>query len=272
MPTLLKVLSFSLALTLVFTLVANLLPQVEGEAPAEEKIDLGQLTMESFTASGEKLFSGKGTCTLCHNNLGRAPDILALNMVATAEERLADPRYQGEATDVETYLKESMVAPGKYVVQGFGKIGSNDTESPMPAVNKAPIELSSIEINAIIAYMQAKDGNTVTVALPTTAAAQDSPSPAPVIAATKPAQTAGEAISKYTCAACHSILATESPVGPSLNDVSERLSADEIRQSILNPGAVIAEGFPPIMPADFGNRMNAGELELLVEFLSSKGS
>ncbi|MCK5921474.1 MAG: hypothetical protein KAG66_11075, partial [Methylococcales bacterium] len=79
MSTLAKVLGFSFALTLVFTLVANMLPQVEGEAPVDEEIDLGELTMDSFIATGESLFSGKGTCTLCHNDLGRAPDILALN-------------------------------------------------------------------------------------------------------------------------------------------------------------------------------------------------
>jgi hypothetical protein len=77
---LLKVVLFSISLTLVFTLVTNLLPQVEGEAPVEQEIDLGALTMDSFVALGESTFSGKGTCTLCHNNMGRAPDILQLNM------------------------------------------------------------------------------------------------------------------------------------------------------------------------------------------------
>ena len=45
---LVKVLGFSLALILVFTLVANTLPQVEGEAPVETEVDLGALTMESL--------------------------------------------------------------------------------------------------------------------------------------------------------------------------------------------------------------------------------
>jgi cbb3-type cytochrome oxidase cytochrome c subunit len=39
-----------------------------------------------------------------------------------------------------------------------------------------------------------------------------------------------------------------SPVGPDLNDIGARLSSDEIRTSIITPNAVIAEGFPPIMP------------------------
>ncbi|MBE9563424.1 MAG: cytochrome C, partial [Proteobacteria bacterium] len=167
MPVIVKVLGFSLGLTLIFTVITNLLPQIEGEAPVERVIDPSAFTEESFVTLGEELFQGKGTCTLCHNDMGRAPDILALNMVETSVERMADSRYQGSSTDVEAYLRESMLQPGIYVVQGFGKKGSNDTESPMPTVDEAPIQLSELEINAVIAFMQAKDGNSVTVALPT---------------------------------------------------------------------------------------------------------
>jgi len=271
MSTLLKVLGFSFALTLVFTLVANTLPQVEGEAPVDEKIDLGELTMDSFIATGEKLFSGKGTCTLCHNDMGRAPDILAVNMVETAEARLIDARYQGQAEDVETYLRESMVSPSTYIVEGFATKGSND--SPMPVVDAAPIELSDIEMDAIIAFIQAKDGNPVSVALPDKSDVGDSGDAPPDSPATSaPAQTAEEAIGKYTCPACHTVLTSESPVGPSLLDVAERLSPAEIRQSILDPTAIVAEGFSPIMPTDFGARLTAGELEMLVEFFSKKSN
>jgi mono/diheme cytochrome c family protein len=273
MSTLAKVLGFSFALTLVFTLVANTLPQIEGEAPVDEEIDLGALTMDSFIATGESLFSGKGTCTLCHNDLGRAPDILVLNMVETARQRLSDTRYKGQAEDVETYLRESMVSPGAFVVEGFGTKGSNDSESPMPAIDAAPIGLSDIEIDAVIAFMQAKDGNTVSVALPTEADVDDSAeAPTEAVAVAAPAQTAEEAIGKHTCSACHTVLTSESPVGPSLVDVAERLSPAEIRQSILDPAAVVAEGFTPIMPTDFGARLTAGELEMLVEFFSQKSN
>ena len=113
-----KSMGFSLALALLFTLVANLLPQVEGEAPVEQKVDLGALTVESYAALGETLFSGKGTCALCHNDLGRAPDILAINMVEVANQHMQDERYKGSATDAESYLHESMVDPGIYVEIG----------------------------------------------------------------------------------------------------------------------------------------------------------
>lgn len=269
-----KVIGFSLALAFVFTLVANLLPQVEGEAPAETAVQAGALTLDSFAALGEDVFKGKGTCTLCHNNMGRAPDLLALNAVETAASRLRDPRYQGRATDAESYLRESMLNPSAYVVKGYGQKGSDDTKSPMPPADKAPIQLSALEINAVIAFLQAKDGHQVTVPLPSAAAAPAaSADPLSADAGAKPpapVKTAQEAIVKFGCPACHTVLGTQSPVGPSLSNVGRRLTPELIRQSILDPGAVIAAGFPPIMPADFSERMTVKELELMVQFLAQQ--
>jgi mono/diheme cytochrome c family protein len=268
---LLRVLLFSLSLTLVFTLVANLLPQVEGEAPIEKEIDLGALTMDSFISLGDSIFHGKGTCTLCHNNLGRAPDILQLNMVETSLQRLDDTRYQGAAKNAVEYMRESMLEPGLYVVKGFGKKGSNDTESPMPVVNKAPILLSDIEIDAVIAFMQAKDGNKVSVALPTDIPAAAAPEVAAaevVTAPPAPADNAEAALAKYICTACHSVAGSQSPVGPDLNQVGDRLDAAQIRQSIIEPNEVVAEGFfPGMMPADFAKRMTVSELQMIVDYL-----
>ncbi len=264
-----KSMGFSLALALLFTLVANLLPQVEGEAPVEQEVDLGALTMDSYVALGETLFSGKGTCSLCHNDLGRAPDILAINMVEVSNQHMKDERYKGSATDAESYLHESMVDPGIYVVKDYGKKGSNDTISPMPAVDKSPIELSEIEINAIIAFMQAKDGHDVTVPLPTEAPAAEPASPEPA----GPAGTIEEVVAKYSCQACHVILGSGGDLGPDLGQMAGRFSREEIRQGIIAPDAVIAEGFPPgVMPQDFAEQMMVKELDILVDYLAGSGT
>jgi len=266
---LLKALAFSVALALVFALTANLLPQVQGEgAPEVAKVDVGSLTMDRFVALGESIFSGKGTCTLCHNERGRAPDIPALNMVEEAKKKLADPRYKGKAKDPAAYFRESMLAPSAFVVAGFGLKGSNDTVSPMPTIGKPPIELSPIEIDALIAYLEAKDGNEVTVSLPSKAPAAVAPAAAPAKPAA-PANTAAAALAKYGCAACHSLQGDAVIVGPPLAEVGARLDGAAIRQSILDPDAVVREGFPSgVMPHDFGQRMTAGELELIVRHLA----
>lgn len=268
---LLKVLGFSLVLILLFTLVTNILPQVGGEAPVEQEVDIGALTIESYAALGESIFNGKGTCTLCHNDRGRAPNIPSVNMVETAAGRLKDPRYKGKASDSESYFRESMLDPSLYVVAGFGKKGSNDTISPMPHISKPPIQLSEVEINAVIAYLQAKDGNDVTVPLPTEAPVAEEELAAGAVPAA--AGTAEEVIAKFGCQGCHSVLGTEGFVGPNLENVGNRLSPEKIRQSIVDPEAVIAEGFPPgVMPVDFAAQMMVKEFDMLVEFLANNKS
>jgi mono/diheme cytochrome c family protein len=263
MPTIVKVLAFSLGLALIFTGITNLLPQIEGQAPEDIEVDLGALTMDSFILMGERLYNNKGTCTLCHNDMGRAPDMLALEMNEISRQRMADEHYQGSATDSAGYILESMIDPGVYVVKGFGKKGTNDSESPMPAVNKAPIQLNDVEMDAITAFLQAKDGGDVTVELPI-----DAPAPATETAAPSVATTAEEALAKFSCSACHAVLDSAAELGPSLKNVGARLSAAEIRQNIVNPNAVITEGFPPIMPLDLADRMMVKELEMIVEFLA----
>lgn len=270
MKVLIKTLGFSLALMLMFTAVTYVLPQMKGEAPQDRDVDVAALTMDSFISLGEDMYLGKGTCTLCHNDLGRAPDLLALNVVSTSLKRIGEPLYQGDATDAAGYVRESMLNPNIYVVRGFGKKGSDDTESPMPAVDKPPIQLSDVEISAIIAYLQAKDGNPVTVALP----AQTPASLLAVDEKTEPAkpmlaENAEEAIAKYACAACHAVLDTEAAIGPSLNDVGKRLTTDQIRNSVIAPNAVIAEGYAPVMP-DLSGKMVVKELELIVRFLAEQ--
>ncbi len=267
-PVIVKVLAFMIFIILVFTGIANKLPQVEGQAPKDIKVDLGALTMDVYIAMGETLFKGKGTCTLCHNNLGRAPDMLVMNMEETAAERIKLAEYKGDAKDSESYFFESMVDPSKYVVPGYGKKGD---PSPMPTIDKAPIGLSKIEMGAIVAFLQAKDGGEPTVELPTDApaAAETASAPEPP----KPAASAEEALTKYGCTACHAVLDSPSTIGPELKTVGSRSSKEEIRTSIINPSAVIAEGFPPIMPATFADQMMVKELEMIVDFLyESKGA
>lgn len=268
-----KVVGFSLFLTLVFTGIANLLPQVQGEPPEETTVDVSSLTMDDFIRLGEDLFKGKGTCALCHNNMGRAPDLLALNVVDTAASRIGVEGYEGGAADAAGYIWESMTEPSAYVVPGFGKKGTDDRESPMPAVDQAPIQLSEIEMNAIIAFLESKDGNDVTVALPSvpvaTAAAPENDSSA------EPADpdamvSAADLLANYGCTACHSILDSEADIGPELRTVGARLSAEQIRQSIIDPMAVIAEGYEPMMPDYFADEMTIKELEAVVRFLESQ--
>jgi len=275
--TLLRVLLFSTAVLLTYTLFANILPQVQSNPPEEEvPIIAGEMDQDAQIAWGEKLFDGKGTCTLCHNNLGRAPDLLVMDLNTAFAERLVDTRYDGEAKGeegakaVEIYLRESLDDPSAFVVAGFGKKGTNDTVSPMPVVGGPPISLSDIESDALIAFLQDKGGYDVTVPLPApgedTAATDEEDSEEDE----GPAESVEAALEKFSCAACHNLGGSGADVGPKLAGIGQRLSTDEIQQAILDPNAVVSEGFEPdTMPADYGEQMRVSELQMIVDYLST---
>jgi len=270
MKTLAKVLGFSLLLVLFFTLVTNMLPQVEGEAPKATKVDLSTLTPAKYAALGDSIFHGKGTCTLCHNDRGRAPNLPVLNLADETKKALADPRYKGKATDIESYIHESMLEPSAYVVPGFGKKGSPDV-SPMPTISKPPIALTDIEINAVIAYLESKDGNDITVPLPSADAAPV-PSEGDGGEEVTVAATPQEAINKFGCTACHAILDSDADTGPDLKKVGPTLSEAFIRKSIIDPNADITKGYDAdIMPRDFAEKMTVKELGMIVKFIHKGG-
>lgn len=70
------------------------------------------------------------------------------------------------------------------------------------------------------------------------------------------------------CSTCHSLDEGVVIVGPSMYAVGSRLSADEIRQSILDPNAVLVEGFPAdTMPAVWADELSDEQVDQLVAYL-----
>ena len=266
MTNFLKVSGFSLLMIGGFSAYSNYgIPQIiPAPPPVEEKLELGAMTMDQFVALGGRIYNGKGTCTLCHNAMGRAP---MLDRIATvAAENLKNPNYKGAAKTVEEYLHESLVQPSAFVPAGFGKAGSNDSESPMPDVSGGGIGLSEAEIAAVIAYLQESSGSEVTVAIPALPAADAGTSNTEEAA---PLKTPEEIIAKYTCGACHVIAGQAGTLGPSLARIGAAKSREYLRQSLLDPDAVIAKGYAPgMMPKTYGEQLKAQELEMLVNYMA----
>ncbi|MBC8338465.1 MAG: c-type cytochrome [Alphaproteobacteria bacterium] len=262
----LMVVAFTLLTVGLFAGYSNFgIPQIEpAQPPKQEKIDLGAMTMDKFIALGEKIFNGKGTCTLCHNNLGRAP--MLGGTAGLVPKRLVDPRYKGEATNVEEYLIESFVKPSAFVVAGFGKKGTNDTVSPMPDVSAGSIRLNDAEIKAVVAYLQDSGGAEVTVKIPTDAPEQTEQTEGEPRA---PFETPEQAIAELGCGACHKVATEEGEVGPDLTKIGGLRDKAYLRQAILDPNADITEGFEKDqMPPDYGAQMYAQELEMMVDYLA----
>ncbi|MBI4827930.1 MAG: c-type cytochrome [Nitrospinae bacterium] len=278
MRVLFSIVIFSLAVIFGFAGYTRFgLPLIIPAPPPQEAKISGEMTMDQFIALGKTVYEGKGTCTLCHNSLGRAP--LLEQVAQVAPERLADARYKGEAKSVEEYIHESMVKPSAYVVAGFGKKGTNDTVSPMPDVSGGAINLNAAEMAAVIAFLQDVGGVEVTAQIPTgeaAAPAAEGAAPAPA-----PAADAKEALVKFGCNTCHMhpLIAEGGDMGPDLAQVAATagkrkpgMSAEQfIVESIIDPNATLAKGFEPdMMPPDFAQQMTVAEMNMIVAAILNK--
>jgi cytochrome c5 len=271
MKTFLAVVTFSLLVIAFFSGYSSFgIPQIQpAPPPKEETLDLTAINMDQFIALGERIYKGKGTCTLCHNPVGgRAP--MLEEAARVAEERLGDARYEGSAADAEEYLYESLAEPSAYVVAGFGKAGTGDTVSPMPNILTGRIGLGEAEARAVVAYLQDLSGTEVTVEIPSEPIEEQAEAVAGE-QARPPFGTPEEAIAEFACGGCHRIGEEEGELGPDLTRIGALRDRDFLRRSILDPNAEIAEGFEPeMMPDDYGHQLYAVELEMLVDYLASQ--
>jgi mono/diheme cytochrome c family protein len=271
-----NVVLFALEATLVYTIIGNLVPQIESRPQAELQLS-PDATPEQLVKAGEQLFYGKGTCALCHSiepsEAARCPQLgagpLGPAIGARAEERVKESGYHGKAKDGTEYLIESLIHPQEYLVQGFPPI--------MPVINKPPISLNNDEIAAVVSFLQSVQGGKVTVTPKMVAAFTGTEAPAqPGTAAAQPVVATAtnrppeQLTAELACIACHKFDEPGPLVGPSLWDIGARQDDAYIRQSILEPNAVIAEGFPPgLMPPDLGQKMTGVEFEHLVQWLEN---
>jgi mono/diheme cytochrome c family protein len=74
------------------------------------------------------------------------------------------------------------------------------------------------------------------------------------------------------CGGCHTLAAASAggTVGPNLDEVLAGQSPKQIEESIVDPNATIAKGFPPnVMPPNYATLISPTELKELVEYLAS---
>jgi mono/diheme cytochrome c family protein len=272
--TWLNVVLFALEATIAYTIIGSLVPQIESRPQAELQLS-ADATPEQLVKAGEQIFYGKGTCALCHSiepsEAARCPQLgagpLGPAIGARGEERIKEADYKGKAKDGTEYLIEALIQPSDYLVQGFPPI--------MPVINKPPISLNNDEIAAVVAFLQSVQGGQVTVTAKIVAAFSGTEAPAPADApaaqpavATATTRPPEQLIAELACIACHKFDEAGPLVGPSLWDIGARQDDAYIRQSILEPNAVITEGFPPmLMPPDLGQKMSGVEFEHLVQWL-----
>jgi cytochrome c2 len=253
--------------------VGNSIPQLRQDPP-KELVLAADASAEDFVKAGQDLFYGKGTCALCHE-IGkkgeRCPDLAGVG--ERAETRIKEAVYKGKATNGAEYLVESLMEPTAYVVEGY--------QPSMPPVGR---QLSDLELVAVVSFLQSQGGE-VTVngqthfakwrgegGGATTAAA----APAAGTAAAAPSGASGqELIQQWGCVTCHKLDGPEKLIGPSLWDIGARKDANYIRESILQPDAVVVEGFPPglmkgtLDGSGFYQKVPLQDLNAIVDYLTS---
>ncbi|MCG3112894.1 MAG: nitric oxide reductase [Candidatus Manganitrophus sp. SB1] len=338
--TILKVAIWYVFVLGVFAGIANWLPQIRGDAPeAAEAVDLGSVTPEMLATMGKKIVFGtenpsfgkgdvpigKGQCPLCHmffqeQKADRCPVLIGEE--ERSGNRVKEERYKAFASRLANgepnsglkphaatggeYLLESEYCPNCYVVEGFGIKGTNDQESPMPIINKPPIQLTDTEIVAVVSFLQSKDAgemNKITAkddweayfGKPLKQDAGPKEGEAKVVAGPPvalEADTVDQIVTKMACVACHKIpgleVAKAGMVGPLLiekTNAPNRIKSPEYQkavkegkakaktpreyviESIMDPAAFIVPGFADDMMKDFRHKFTVSGLDKLVDYL-----
>jgi mono/diheme cytochrome c family protein len=77
------------------------------------------------------------------------------------------------------------------------------------------------------------------------------------------------------CGTCHTLAAAETggTTGPNLDEALATMTPAMIEESIVNPNASIAKGYPPdVMPGTYGTSLSPTELKQLVKYLAESTS
>ena len=219
--------------------------------------------------SGEKLFWGKGRCSVCHRigergyalrgpNLGQSKDGPILSL------RARERAWQlGLASSTE-YLVQTIAEPGAFVVPGYN--------NEMPEVFKAPIFLTPAEIKAVVLYLKSLAGDTtfVEIRLPQKllASYQAEKKPHDEISGDS---TAGrllffDLVGPAACAACHAGLNSAGKVdgraiGPDLTAIAGFRTPEYILQKIINPDFNIVSGYTEVVIRTKGGRFLVGVIK-----------
>lgn len=268
MKIFLKVLLFNVAVIGFFLYVGNSIPQQRKDPPKELKLS-ADMTADEFVKIGQDIFYGKGTCALCHT-IGekgeRCPNLAGVG--ARSVTRIKEARYHGRATSGAEYLAESIHEPVAYVVEGY--------QPSMPPLGR---QFNDLEVVSVVSFLQSLGGE-VTVDGHTrfpkyrggdSGAAAVAPAPP----AAGPPKTGPALVQQWACNSCHKFDAPGRLVGPSLWDIGARKAVGYIRESILQPNAVVVSGFPPqVMKATldgngFYQQVTLQDLNTLVDYLAS---
>ena len=205
----------------------------------------------------------------------------------------------GTAETAQEYISESHACPSCYVVEGFGLKGSNDRESQMPRIHKPPISLTLGELAAVDTWMYVREGvepppyEAIVAAyekfIPEAdrpQAQEETPAGPPSALLADGTEPVDKIFAKGQCVVCHTIPGIPGAVGTQGPKLEEGTNApnrikdpaykgaahstsEYIMESVVSPSAYVVKGFPDnLMPKVFGQKLSAGALKKIVDYLS----
>jgi mono/diheme cytochrome c family protein len=191
-------------------------------------------TTTADTARGRTLFKQK--CGTCHT-LAQAGTTAQIG--PNLDDAFAAAREAGEGGDtVEGIVKAQVENPRP--------------SNADPAVSMPADLVSGQDLEDVAAYVGAYAGV---------------PGAAPP---TVPGGPGAQVFANNGCGTCHTLAAAKSggTTGPNLDEVLPGQTAAMIEESILDPNAKIAKGYPPnVMPPNFSSLIKSSEIRQLVQYL-----
>lgn len=255
--TFLKIVLFVLFIIGFFVYIGDAITRISG---VKER---GDSVVGINPEAGEAIFWGKGKCGTCHSIGSRGSAIRCPNLgesgvgspvgvraVERAQERTQQTGKNYTATD---YLVEAVTEPSAHVVAGF--------KNEMPIVYQPPISLTPDELTAVISYLQGL-GGTIDIAAITIPDKVKAAAKAPHAPKVWKPYMEGDPVmgaelffnleSHAGCVKCHT---AKDPggdirggtVGPELVHVAGTRTSQFIIESIIDPSAVIASGYEPML-------------------------
>ncbi|HEX6949720.1 MAG TPA: c-type cytochrome [Nitrospira sp.] len=204
----------------------------------------------------------------------------------------------GTAENGQEYIAESHACPNCYVVAGYGVKGTNDKESPMPKIHKPPISLSLPELAAVDTWLYVREGREAPSFEDITKSyekfipeadrpkmQEDKPAAASALLADG-SEPVDQIFAKAQCVVCHTIPGIPGATGTQGPKLEEGTNApsrikdpaykgtahstpEYIMESVVSPSTYVVKGFPDnLMPKIFGQKLSAGALKKIVDYLS----
>lgn len=204
----------------------------------------------------------------------------------------------GTAETGQEYIAESHSCPSCYVVAGYGVKGTNDRESPMPKIHKPPISLALEELAAVDTWLYVREGReapsyeeiikSYEKFIPEAdrpKKQEDKPAGATSLLADG-SEPVDQIFAKAQCVSCHTIPGIPGAmgtIGPKLEEGTNaplrlkdpgykgtaKSTPEYIMESVVSPSTYVVKPFPDnTMPKVFGQKLSAGALKKIVDYLS----